>query len=67
MYLIWTGTKAHHSAGIRKKRNDPKKPVMTLNCERTLISASVRFVLPGKRTILAMAQCNDQFIAGRAL
>lgn len=68
MTLIWTDTKTPNSASIRKKGNDHKKPVITLNCERTVISVSVRSMLPGKRRrILAMARCNEQLVVGRAL
>lgn len=66
MNFIWTGTKTHNSASIRKKRNDHKKPGITLNWEWTVISVSVRSTLPGRRRmVLAAAQCNDQFIVGR--
>lgn len=67
MNLMWTGARTPHGARIRKKHNGHQKPVIAPSCEQTVISVSVRSVLPVKRVILAMAQCNGQFIVGRAL
>lgn len=67
MNLMWSVARTRSGARIRKKHNDQKKPVVTPGCGRTVISVSVRSMLPGKRVILAMALCNDQFIVARAL